>query len=138
MVSQGSVSCRLCLKPLRSGSKVKFGNEHVCGAVIWFSILANPWVLIMLLWAVIFFGAALVTVSTTLLIVSRMVRQLVEIVAPERRISSSLLDPRLIIREHNRLFPQSELMLAFWLSIIHLVICLSGMALSLAMDVGTL
>ena len=92
----------------------------------------------MLLWAVIFFGAALVTVSTTLLIVSRMVRQLVKIVAPERRISSSLLDPRLIIREHNRLFPQSELMLAFWLSIIHLVICLSGMALSLAMDVGTL
>ena len=67
----------------------------------------------MLLWAVIFFGAAVVTVSTTLLIVSRMVRQLVEIVAPERRISSSFLDPRLIIREHNRLFPQSELMLAF-------------------------
>jgi hypothetical protein len=62
----------------------------------------------------------------------------VEIVTPERRISSSFLNPRLIIREHNRLFPQSELMLAFWLSIIHLVICLSGMALSLAMDIGTL
>ena len=92
----------------------------------------------MLLWAVIFFGAALVTVSIALLIVGRMVRQLMEIIAPERRISSSFLDPRLIIREHNRLFPQSELMLAFWLSIIHLVIRLSGMALSLAMDVGTL
>jgi len=92
----------------------------------------------MLLWAVIFFGAAVVTVSTTLLIVSRMVRQLVEIVAPERRISSSFLDPRLIIREHNRLFPRSELMLAFWLSIIQLVVCLSAMALSLAMNVGTI
>jgi len=92
----------------------------------------------MLLWAVIFFGAALVTVSMTLLIVSRMVRQVVESVAPRRRISSSFLDPRRIIREHSRLFPQSELMLAFWLLIIHLVICLSGMALSLAMDVGTL
>ena len=92
----------------------------------------------MLLWAVIFFGAALVTVSMTLLIVSRMVSQLTKIVASERRISSNFLDPRNIINEHNRLFPQSELMLAFWLSIIHLVICLSGMALSLAMDVGTL
>jgi hypothetical protein len=92
----------------------------------------------MLLWAVIFFGAALVTVSMTLLIVGRMAHQLMESIAPERRISPSFLDPRLIIREHNRLFPQSELMMAFWLSIIHLVICLSGMALSLAMDVGTL
>jgi len=92
----------------------------------------------MLLWAVIFFGAALVTVSMTLLIVSRMASQLTKIVAPERRISSHFLDPRNIINEHNRLFPQSELMLAFWLSIIQLVICLSGMALSLAMDVGTL
>lgn len=92
----------------------------------------------MLLWAVIFFGAALVTVSMTLLIVSRMVSQLTKIVASERRICSNFLDPRNIINEHNRLFPQSELMLAFWLSIIQLVICLSGMALSLAMDVGTL
>lgn len=92
----------------------------------------------MLLWAVIFFGAALVTVSMTLLIVSRMVSQLTKIVASERRICSNFLDPRTIINEHNRLFPQSELMLAFWLSIIQLVICLSGMALSLAMDVGTL
>lgn len=67
----------------------------------------------MLLWAVVFFGAAVVTVSMTLLIVSRMVRQLVEVVAPERRISSSFLDPRLIIREHNRLFPQSDLNAGF-------------------------
>jgi hypothetical protein len=92
----------------------------------------------MLLWAVIFFGAALVTVSMSLLIVRRMISQLMKIVAAERRISPNFLDPRNIINEHNRLFPQSELMLAFWLSIIHLVICLSGMALSLAMDVGSL
>ena len=92
----------------------------------------------MLLWAVISFGAALVTLSMTLLIVSRMVSQLMQIVAPERRISANFLDPRLIIREHNRLFPQSGLMLAFWLSIIYLVIWLSGMALGLAMDVGRL
>jgi len=92
----------------------------------------------MLLWAVIFFGAALVTVSMILLIVRRMVSQLMKIVAPERRISSNFLDPRLIVREHNRLFPQSGLMLAFWLSIIHLVVWLSGLVLSLAMDVGSL
>jgi hypothetical protein len=92
----------------------------------------------MLLWAVIFFGAALVTVSVTLLIFSRMVSQLTKIANPERRVSANFLDPRLIIREHNRLFPQSTLMLVFWLSIIHLVIWLSGMALSLAMDVGSL
>lgn len=93
------------------------------------------WVLVMLLWAVIFFGAALVTASMIFLIVSRMVDQ---IVAPEQRISSNFLDPRLIIRGHNRLFPQSDLMLAFWLLIINLDIWLSGIALTLAMDVGTL
>jgi len=90
----------------------------------------------MLLSAVIFFGAALVTVSFTLFVVGRILDQLKNVAALERRISSILLDPRCIIREHNRFFPQSELMLAFWLSIIYLVIWLACMALSLAMDSG--
>ncbi len=90
----------------------------------------------MLLSAVIFFGAALITVSMTLLIVSRMVNQLKQIATPQRRISAIFLDPSCIIREHNRLFPRSGLMLAFWLSIIYLLVWLACMALSLAMDAG--
>jgi len=90
----------------------------------------------MLLSAVIFFGAALVTASMTSLIVSRMMTQLKQIAGPEQRIYSISLDPRCIIREHSRLFPQSDLMLAFWLSIICLVIWLACMALSLVMDLG--
>jgi len=88
----------------------------------------------MLLSAVIFLGAALVTLSFTFFIVGRILDQLKRVAARERRISSILLDPRCIIREHNRFFPQSELMLAFWLSLICLVIWLACMALSLALD----
>ncbi len=87
---------------------------------------------------VIFLGAALVTVSVTLLIVRRMVNQLKQIAPTERRISSIFLDLCRIIREHNRLFPQSGLLLAFWLSLIYLAIWLSGMVLSLATDLGDL
>jgi len=87
----------------------------------------------MLLSAVIFFGAALATVSFTFFIVGRILDELKHVAALERRIS---LDPRCIIREHNRFFPQSELMLAFWLSLIYLAIWLASMALSLAMDSG--
>ncbi len=85
---------------------------------------------------VIFVGAALVTVSVTFLIVRRMVNQLKQIGATERRISSIFLDLRRIIREHNRLFPQSDLQLAFWLTLIYLAIWLTGMVLSLATDLG--
>jgi hypothetical protein len=92
----------------------------------------------MLLSAVIFFGAALITISVTFLIVSRMINQIEHVVAPERRISSIFWDPRCIIREHTRLFPQSGLMLAFWLSIIHVVVWLAAMALSLAMHLADL
>jgi hypothetical protein len=64
-----------------------------------------------------------------------MVNQLKQI-APQRRISSISLDPGCAIRDHNRLFPRSGLMLAFWLSLIYLAIWLACMALSLAMDAG--
>jgi len=90
----------------------------------------------MLLSAVIFLGAALVTVSFTFFIVGRILDQLKHVAALERRISSIFLDPRCIIREHNRLFPRSGLMLAFWLSLVYLVIWLACMALSLALDAG--
>ncbi len=72
----------------------------------------------------------------TFFIVRRMVNQLKEIAATEGRISSIFLDLRRIIREHNRLFPQSGLLLAFWLSLIYLAIWLARMVLSLAMDLG--
>ncbi len=81
-------------------------------------------------------GAALLTVSMTFLIVRRMVSQLKQNAATERRISSIFLDLRRIIREHSRLFPQSGLLLAFWLSLIYLAIWLAGMVLSLATDLG--
>jgi hypothetical protein len=75
----------------------------------------------------------MVTISITFLIVNRMISQLKQVPTLERRISSIFFDPRRIIREHNRLFPRSGLMLAFWLSIIYLVVWLTGIALSLAM-----
>lgn len=92
----------------------------------------------MLLLAVIFFGAALLTVSMTLLIVGKMVNQLKQSPTSERPSSPIFLDPRRIIREHNRLFPQSGLMLAFWLSLIYLIVWVSSMVLSLAMEVASL
>jgi len=95
-------------------------------------------VLVVLLWAVNFFGAALATVSMAFLIVNRMVDQLKHSATSERRASAIFLEPRRIIHEHNRLYPQSGLMLAFWLSLIYLVVWVSGMVLSLAMDVGSL
>lgn len=90
----------------------------------------------MLLWAVIFFGAALVTLNIIFFIVSRMVNQLKHTAASKRMISAISLNPGRIIREYNRLFPQSGLVLAFWLSLIYLVVWLSSMLLSLAMDLS--
>ncbi len=87
---------------------------------------------------VIFVGAAPATVGMTFLIVRRMVNQLKQIASPERRISSIFLDLRSIVREHSRLFPQSGLLLAFWLSLIYLAIWLAGMVLSLATGLGDL
>ncbi len=87
---------------------------------------------------VIFVGAALVTVGMTFLILRRMVNQLKQIASPERSISSIFLDLRSIIREYGRLFPQSGLLLAFWLSLIYLAIWLAGMVLSLATGLGDL
>lgn len=92
---------------------------------------------IVLLSAAVFLGAALVTISVLFLIVCKMVSQLEQIVATKRRVSSNLFDLRRIIREHASLFPQSGLMLAFWLTIINLVAWLSGVALSLVMQVGS-
>lgn len=82
--------------------------------------------------AIIFLVAALVTASATFFIVSRMANQLRQITSTERRISSVFLDLPRIIREHNRLFPQSRPMLGFWLSLIFLLVWLSCMVFSLA------
>ncbi len=84
--------------------------------------------------AIMFLIAALATVSLTFLIVNRMADRLRQIAPTERRISSNFLELRWIIREHERLFPHSEPMLAFWLSLEFLLIWLTCMLFSLAMN----
>jgi hypothetical protein len=78
--------------------------------------------------------AGLFTVSVTLFIVNRMANRLRQIVRAERRISSSSLELPRIIREYERLFPHSQPMLAFWLSVEFLLIWLTCMLFSLAMN----
>lgn len=85
-------------------------------------------------WVITFICAALVTVSVILLIVGRMANHLKHVDATEPRIYSIFLDLRRIIREYNRLFPRSEPMLAFWLSLEFLVIWLACIVVSLAMN----
>lgn len=70
---------------------------------------------------IIFLIATLVTATVTFLTVSRMANQLKQVAPTERR-ASIFLDLPWIIREHNRFFPQSGPMLAFWLSVIFLLI----------------
>ena len=84
--------------------------------------------------AIMFLIAALATVSLTFLIVNRMADRLRRIAPTERRISSNFLELPWIIREHERLFPHSEPMLAFWLSLEFLLIWLTCMLFSLAMN----
>jgi len=78
----------------------------------------------------IFLLASMVTAAVTFLIVGRMANQLKQ-VAPGERKTSILLGLPWIIREHSRLFPQSGPMLAFWLSVIFLLVWLSCVAFSL-------
>lgn len=80
---------------------------------------------------ILFLIAALVTAAVAFLIVSRMASQLKQGAPTERR-ASVLRDLPRIIREHNRLFPQSGPMLAFWLSVIFLLVWLTCLAFSLA------
>lgn len=78
----------------------------------------------------IFLAAAVLTAAVTFLIVGRMANQLRR-AAPAERKTSLLLDLPWIIREHSRLFPQSGPMLAFWLSVIFLVVWLTCVVFSL-------
>jgi hypothetical protein len=87
--------------------------------------------------AITFLVAALVTVSVIFFIVSRManrLRQIPPVPPAEQRTSSSLLELPSIIRQHQRLFPQSGPMLAFWLSLEFLLVWLTCMLFSLAMN----
>ena len=78
----------------------------------------------------IFLAAAVLTAAVTFLIVGRMANQLRQ-AAPAERKTSLLLGLHWIIREHGRLFPQSGQMLAFWLSVIFLVVWLTCIVFSL-------
>ena len=80
---------------------------------------------------IFFLVAALVTAVATFLNVSRMANR-IKRTAPTERSASIFVDLPRIIREHNRLFPRSERMLAFWLSIIFLLVWLTCFVLSLA------
>ena len=66
-----------------------------------------------------------------MLIVSRLAKQLKQVAPTERKVSI-FLDLPSIIREHHRLFPQSMPMLAFWLSVIFLIVWLASLVVSLA------
>jgi hypothetical protein len=77
-----------------------------------------------------FLLASVVTAAVTFLIVGRMANQLRQ-VAPGERKTSILLGLPWIIREHGRHFPQSGPMLAFWLSVIFLVVWLTCVVFSL-------
>jgi hypothetical protein len=80
---------------------------------------------------IIFLVAALLTATVTLLIVSRLAQQLKHVTPTGRKVSI-FLDLPWIIREHYRLFPQSGPMLAFWLSIIFLLVWLTCLVFNLA------
>jgi hypothetical protein len=81
--------------------------------------------------AIIFVVAALLTALVSMLLVSRMAKQLKQ-AAPPRRRASLFLDLHRILREHYRLFPQSGAMLAFWLSVIFLLVWLTCIVFSLS------
>jgi hypothetical protein len=80
---------------------------------------------------IFFLIATLVTATMTFVSVSRMANQLKQ-AAPTERSASIFLDLPWIVREHNRLFPQSRPMLAFWLSIIFLLVWLTCLVFSWA------
>lgn len=80
---------------------------------------------------IIFLLASLLTATVAMLIVSRLAKQLKQVAPTERKVSI-FLDLPSIIREHHRLFPQSMPMLAFWLSVIFLIVWLASLVVSLA------
>jgi hypothetical protein len=84
--------------------------------------------------AIMFLIAALFTIGVTFFIVNRMANRLKQIAPTERRISSNFLKLPRIIREYERLFPRSGPMLAFWLSLEFLLVWLTCMVFSLAMN----
>jgi hypothetical protein len=84
--------------------------------------------------AITFLIAALVTVSATFFIVNRMANRIRQIAPAGRRISSNFLELGWIIREYERLFPRSGPMLAFWLSVEFLLVWVTCMLFSLAMN----
>lgn len=77
-----------------------------------------------------FLLAALATAIVIFLLVTRMANQLRQATSSGRR-ASALLNLSSIVREHNRLFPRSGPMLAFWLLVIFLVVWLACLVFSL-------
>lgn len=80
--------------------------------------------------ALLFLAAAAATAILALLFAGRMARQLKQSGAAGPR-ASLLQGLPAILREHHRSFPQSGPMLAFWLSIIFLIVWLACLATSL-------
>jgi uncharacterized protein involved in cysteine biosynthesis len=76
-----------------------------------------------------FLVAAVATAIASFFLVGKMADQLKRASSAERK-TSVLLNLAGIVREHDRSFPRSELMLAFWLSIIFLVVWLACLVFS--------
>ena len=77
-----------------------------------------------------FLIAALATAAVNFIIVNKMANELKHAGSSDRRVPA-LLDLPWIVREHNRSFPRSGPMLAFWLSLVFLVVWISCLAVSL-------
>jgi len=77
----------------------------------------------------IFVLAALLTAIAAVYVVRRMAGELKRIAPTERRVSFPIDLPG-ILREHQRAFPQSDAMLAFWLCVMFLLVWLASIAFS--------
>jgi len=79
----------------------------------------------------VFLVAASLSSIVTLFFLCRIARTVYQAQPNQKRKLSILFDAPQIIRTHEQLFPNHESMLGFWLSLITLLIWLSGMIYSL-------
>ena len=80
--------------------------------------------------SIIFLVGVLLSSTLALFFVHNMASQLKRVLSTEKRAYLISLDLLRILREHNRLFPFSESMLGFWLSLIYFMISLTCMVYS--------
>ena len=79
----------------------------------------------------VFLVAASLSSIVTLFFLRRIAKKVYQARPNQKRKLSILSDASRIIRAHQQLFPNDESMLGFWLSLIFLLVWLSGMTYSL-------